>query len=262
MDLVDGSNNLVYSQNIEMIKVWSKLEKVASSGSYAVRARDFDMIDKVFNPYGQPLQGIDKPDQVSPKVMDMPQGGFFGWMFEGLKNLLVAMSPSILSMWNTFVGFVDTIFSWGGMPYAFSRFIEAVRGFLAYIPIGFQLFAQLMVSISSFIYGFFLGVFGIFVDFMMFIPTVIVFMGSLWSYADPYIGWVPGVIPTLMPLIFLAFIFWLASPLLSNGDLKGTIERVQNTIGLVIKIAKFMFDVGASAFDIFCKMIELIPVGE
>jgi len=114
MDLLDADGNVTSTQQIELVKVYCRLEKTSSTGSYAVRVRDYTVLDKVFAHLQAPFYGIDTPDEIPPKVMDMPQGGFFGWLFQGLKNLLKSISPPLLSLWNTFVGFIDTVFTFAG----------------------------------------------------------------------------------------------------------------------------------------------------
>lgn len=262
MDLVDGEDELIYSQQIEMVKTWCKLEKTSSTGTYVVAVRDYGIMDKVFNPYGKPFAGVDKPDLISPKVMDMPQGGFFGWVLQALKNLLVAMSPPILSFWNTFVGFVDSIFARFGFPFFFSSFLNTIRQFLSYIPTAFSFFARFLVQVFIVVTGVFTTVFDYFIDFCLIIPNFYSYCVTLLAEAEPYLGWIPETVPSLMPVFFVFFFLWLIGPLITKGNIKGTVENFEMTIGLLIRITKFLWSVGVDAFHLFASLVELIPIGE
>jgi len=151
IDLKDSGGNIISTQQIKLIKIFSQLYvDPGGSGNY-VTVSDYDVFDLTFSPFSMAFYGIQTPVFDETRVPVMPQGGFLGHIFSALSNLgksiSEALGPSILGFWNSFVGFLDTIFAWTGHPTLFSDLTSWLSSLSAWL---WDSFTYLIDGLTSF----------------------------------------------------------------------------------------------------------------
>jgi hypothetical protein len=179
----DGVTQIPTSQ-IKMVRIWSSLEVAAADTDQIVVISAFPTWDLTFSQPFPPLTGIQTPAFEQTIIPNMPSGGLLGALISGLSQNFKWISDNILygglSLWPTFVGFLDTIAGWLSMPHGFSNFITWISGawgglasgmgwLTGPIVSGFQFLGIFMVQLLTFVALAFLtfgqiisGIFGFF----------------------------------------------------------------------------------------------------
>lgn len=127
--LRDINGEATSASQIEMMKFWYEIYQVNLTWANLHRIVKVEAINYQFAP--DVMQGIDEPILVETKD---PAVGYQWGFFEPLRQALMALGamivealgPALLSFWNIFVAFLDTIFTWIGYPGAFSQFIAVL----------------------------------------------------------------------------------------------------------------------------------------
>jgi len=262
--LRDDGGNIFSSKNLKLMKLIFNVTQPSNLNTVTISAVDFNSFAVDHN--APSMSGINTPVDVEPRIVNMAQGGLFAWFAalftSAFLNIGNIIWRSALINANLFVSFIDTLFSLAGWPNGFSLLLGYITNFLSWIVTGFGMLANFLAVAAVFTGGLFLSIFTQFIAFMAFIPNLWAFVVTLWSYADPFIGWIPGVLPSLMPLVYTCFMLWLLWPLLDKGNVQGCIQRIKDTIGTIWKIVEFMWRVGDFAFNLIYRLIQLIPVVE
>jgi len=230
--------------------------------------RDYDLLSFETAP-GEKMQGINTPTFVSVKTPSMPQGGLLAALQAAFSATIAylseALGPALLNFWNTFVGWMDTIFAWLGYPNLFSNAISWMQSLWVWVADSFAHLLSLLTSGFLFIASFLtkllnnisIGVThitNVITTFFWFFEQSWGYGESLWNLLNPI--FVYGVI--LFCILYLVFVF-------SIWDEKG-LDAMLNHLKLVLDIlswfGKLFLGVIHLFLDVIGRIIESIPVVE
>jgi len=182
--ILSGDNVTVKSSaQVKMTRVWCSLDVASGSTTQWAYTYNYPVWDLTFSqkPF-PPLSGIQTPPFDPPALPDMPGGGLLGALFSGFSYIGKMLGDNImwggLGLWPGFVGFLDTIGSWLGMPSAFTNFINWIS------TAGGGLFTSLtyLASVIS----------GGFAFIAIFMWQLITFIGLCFTYLGQVINGVIG----------------------------------------------------------------------
>lgn len=154
-NLVDSSDNIISSKEVQMMRVWTRLEQGANDHDIKVELRDFDLESFTFAP--TLMEGVNTPIFIATKTPNMPQGGFlnalYGMLGDSFNQITDALGPQVLGFWSSFVGFLDTVFSFTGTPTLFSDLIGWIEDLSAYVGTGLTTLVTMLSSIFEIVSG-------------------------------------------------------------------------------------------------------------
>lgn len=262
-DLEDKNGNLVHYNELTMQRFWAKIERNSDEIDYRYQIAFTQKFDKTISP---DPSGVDTPEPLEPMLPDLPQYGLFSWLAAQLswlgKSIVNALGPSIMEFWHIFVGFLDTLFTWGGWQNGFSQILATIANFIGWIPEALTLIFQFLVSTFVVITGMIVAIMNYFVSFITFLGGVWADLLWMWAQLYPYWGWFPEVLIQITPLIMFFFLLWILSPLLDKGNYHGTMERINDTFGVLAKIFNFLWRILDFSIDTISRLIETVPVAE
>lgn len=127
--ILDGDDvTEIPASQIKMVKVWSSLEVASYTTNQTVVISDFPVWDLTFSNPFPPLTGIQTPYFDETGYPTLPTGGLLGSLVSSMSSGLKWISENILygelSIWPTFVAFLDTLAGWIGFPNLFSGFFS------------------------------------------------------------------------------------------------------------------------------------------
>jgi hypothetical protein len=181
-------------------------------------------------------------------------------------NLPQAMWQSILGALNYLGAAIRSIFDAVGLGWVFDSIGTTISNFSSW-------FVTSVSAIPIVLGQFFLGVvawLGIitsyFVSFIDTLASVFAYLVWIWESSLPYWSWVPSVLTALLPLILLAYAFWLFSPLWTKGSIRYGLEesfaRINMTIGYLYRIIMLLWHVVDFIIDTVSRLIEATPIVE
>jgi hypothetical protein len=182
--ILSGDNVTIKSSaHVTMTRIWCSLDVASGSTTQWAYTYNYPVWDLTFSqkPF-PPLSGIQTPPFDPPALPDMPGGGLLGALFSGFSYIGKMLGDNImwggLGLWPGFVGFLDTIGSWLGMPRAFTNFINWIS------TAGGGLFTSLtyLASVIS----------GGFAFIAIFMWQLITFIGLCFTYLGQVINGVIG----------------------------------------------------------------------
>jgi len=149
-DLEDTSGNIISAKQIEMMRIRVKVWRSANY-DYRWVLRDYDILSFEFPP-GE-MMGINTPIFVTTKTPDMPGGGFLDALRVGFSNLITtitnALGPAMLNFWNTFVGFLDTVFTAVGWENGFSQMLSWINSLMTWLADSFSILILILTQVFS-----------------------------------------------------------------------------------------------------------------
>lgn len=262
--LTDSNGNVISSRQIELMRIRAKVWR---SANYDFRwmLRDFDILN--FELALTEMRGIDTPIFVATKTADMPQGGFLAALAaalnDGFSVLAEAMGPVLLSFWDTFVGFIDTVFSWAGWPNGFSQILSWIGTLLNYIVDGFTYMLTFLSSWFTFMFSF-LG--KLFNTLSIAVTYWVQIIQNIFSMISGGLGTGINIYESLnLPvwIILLAILYPIF--LFEIWDQRG-IEPMLGHVKMVADIFGWIFHMLLSTVQLFLnligRIIESIPVVE
>jgi hypothetical protein len=126
--LEPDNTTIVSAARIKMVRVWSRIEVASDTLTQWAYALDYPVWDLTFSQTPGTITGIQTPAFDPPAMPDQPGGGMLGALFSGFSYMLKYLADSVLygglSLWPTFVAFLDTIAGWLNMPNGFSNFLS------------------------------------------------------------------------------------------------------------------------------------------
>lgn len=269
--LQDNASAIFSSQNLKLMKLYEELEQPAclhGFTSYLTHYTEYS-IDK----NSKTMQGIDTPAYNDPKTPNMVQGGlfssfisFFNGLATGVNDFFKSIALGWIALYQAYVRFdwgslsnmMDIFFGFIGWNHGFTALSTAVSSFTAFFPIFVQFFVSLAIYISSFFTNVFGQMVTYLVGFLSLFSSLYGMLVLIYGYMSPYVSWMPSVLVSILPLVYLFFAFWLFSPLLDHGDFHGVIDRFEMTIGTVFKLFGFVWRIGEYGFHLIWSLIQLI----
>lgn len=262
-DLEDENGTIRHYDELTMQRFWAKIERNSDEIDYRHQIAFTQKLDFVIN--NEP-GGVDTPEPLEPMLPDLPQYGIFSWIASQLnwlgKAIVNALGPGLLDFWSIFVGFLDTIFTRLGWENGFSQILLMIGEAVSWIPTSLELVWSFGVSAFLFITGAFVAIMTQFVAFISFLGEMWGMFVWIWDELYPYWGWVPTVLVQLTPLIMFFFVLWLFLPLIDKGNYEGTMNRINLTVGYVVKIVEYLGRGVDFAINLIYRLAEMIPVVE
>jgi len=261
MPLLNSTGGVISSRDVELVKVYSRLYKTSSTGTYTVEVKSPEVFDRKIA--RGDFTGIPTPPFVPPKVMDMPQGGMFGLLQTFLASIVAAITQALSPTFATCVAILDGIFAWAGWPGGFTQittWISQMAGF--------------MISAMGWMMTLLTGLFAFFtttVPAMLYVVTsaltiYIDMIGKFWGYFTGAFGtgfdvwndfggtqWVTiGILIYPMYLLLLWTEQGLA-PVMVHLDFWG---------GLIMGLINLAISLAGLVWSFISGLIENIPVVE
>lgn len=262
-NFVDTEGNLISCREIELFKIRVRVWR-SENYDYVWKLRDFDILS--IEQAKTVMAGIDTPIFVAVKTPEMAQGGFLGALSAGFSNIInritEALGPAILGFWNNFVGFVDSIFSTLGWENGFSQILAVLNGVYGMVAYAVSVFIDIMTYAINIFITSFLSIFAVFMDAIGTVSTIVTWIGWMWAELYTYWGWFPEVFMQLLPLFFVFYILWALAPTIDGGNIHGTVQRIEDTVGLMWRIVNGLIQILDFAIDTAYRLIEIIPVVE
>jgi len=260
--ILDSDGNVVYTKQIEMVRVKSRLSVLASIGGVNIPSQisDFDIFDLTIG--SEPFTGVQTPVFDETKVVVMPQGGFLGALWTALVNLGTAISeafgPVILGFWNAFVGFMDTIFTWAGWPNGFSQLTGWISQFFTWMVSSVTYAVSLLTSTFTLLITWLPLAVTNFVSITA--GLVNIFSYLQWIYVTASYGGanLSEILTPFLPLIPLAYFLWL----LTSRDMEHIFRKIKLSWDFVQSATLFFVRIADFVIDLVHKIIEAVPIAE
>jgi hypothetical protein len=116
--LKDASNNVLYAKEIELVRVWVRVQKGGSATVRTTSIAEMPRFDKTIS--GKGMEGIATPvfeDTITP---NLPTAGPFGWIGAALINIFTALwdaiSPALFAIGSFILSGLDAALSFTGNP--------------------------------------------------------------------------------------------------------------------------------------------------
>jgi hypothetical protein len=202
MQLMKSDNTeRITSHEIEMIKLWAKVEVAGASGeNYTIGIESIRVWDLTFN---SEMTGIQTPTFEEPRTPNIPLGGIYGILASFLMGLLNVLAPAFMFIWSSLVWIFDmALQAITGQPNLFSGFLQFIGTSVSIIASWIVMFAQYAASmilvITNAIVWFFTNIFamvwGIF-NFVIINPVMNIFtviaaifgMSVAWLVGGTYV---------------------------------------------------------------------------
>lgn len=255
---VDGEGETVYGQQIKMMKVAIEYNRPSGSSVHS-EIRHLE-VTPVFDNQ-RPFSGVSIPTPVPEKVMDMPQGGMFGWIIESLKQLL--LSDPVLSGWQTFVNFLDTVFTFAGWEDGFSTIVGWIASFLTFLTNSVAWVVDFSTDLFSLFTAMLTTLFNIMGTFVT--QWVLLLQATTNILTDGYNSGINFIndfdIASWLPVVGILWIIWLAELFILKGA-----GPVMDHFSFIFSAFMFLFNVFLGLVNFFIylvnSLIEAIPVVE
>jgi len=266
--LEDEYGNVISCRQITLSRLWAKIDYQYRSGIIPARTeiRDWDNFEiKIAK--GE-MEGVNTPHFVPTKTPDMPQGGFFAVLYSAITSvfdrIVHALSLAGLTAWNTFVGFMDTVFATFGYPNLFSNLISWLNSFGTWLIYSMTQ----LITLLTYIYNFikqplftFLWVFqlmltgwlDIIIKVKGIIDGTITGTVNLWTYFN-FSYWA-----SLVPIMFVIYEMDKCS---RAGSLQPAIDDMKLLMDILVFIIDLFLKIANFFLNLIGRIIESIPVVE
>jgi len=270
-NILDITGNVSSTKNIDLVRVRVRLEAnpIYWGGSpleQYVEIRNNEVFDLTFS--SKPFVGIQTPPWDETRLPAMQQGGFLGALWSGLQRLgamiAEALGPSMLSFWNVFVSFLDTVAGWAGFPGGFSTLLSWVGSFWTWMVSSIGYLVTLLTTIFTTVLGPTLTKFlnliaSVFTQWISIVQTFFSFLDGtftagfhVWDELN-IAAWITiGAILYPMYLIFL----W------DQKGMEAVIGQITFIKDVIFTLAHFFLAVAQWFVALIGRIIESIPVAE
>jgi len=260
-ELKDSSNKDFSSKNLMFMRIW---ENITQGNN--VHVAQMVVWNQVVDANAFEMGGIDSPLNPTVKTPNMPQGGFFGGILSAIQGVFNAIGEAggraILALWDVFVNSIDNVFSTFGWKNGFTQILAVLNAVFGMLVDGiYTLIAIMTFAVDVFIRTF-IQIFDIFMIAIGTLATIITQINFMWNEISPYWSWAPEVAVQLLPLFFVFYLLWVLAPTIDGGDIHGTVQRIEDTVGLMWRIINGLIQIIDFAIDTAYRLIEIIPVVE
>lgn len=263
--LFDSDGVQLSTSRISMVKVWMALGvDDGQAGQYAIMDK-FDVWDTTLGKI--PLEGMQTPSFDETKMPVMQNSGFLGFLFSAFTGLFKWISDNIifggLSLWPTFVGFLDMIASWLGMPNGFSNLIAwlgtgwgwLVSSFTYALTIIYDIFLMLASVIGSLIWMLGQAI----VSFASVIGMIAGFLAGTFGGAGDL--WTQLGLSTWITVAIIFYPLYLII-LWDQKGMDAVISQLSMIWGIMSWLAHFFISIIQTVITILSGIVESIPVAE
>lgn len=124
--MLDPAGAVVHAPQIKLVKIVTKLNVQQDAvESQWVELKNFEVFDTTIGDLATVFQGVQTPTFEETITPVMPMGGWMGAIWTGIMGLGAYLADNIvfggLSLWPTFVAFLDTLAAYAGFPNLFSN---------------------------------------------------------------------------------------------------------------------------------------------
>ena len=156
--LLDAANETLYAPEIKLIRVYVNLTQTDLGDYFRTEIRDYSIWDLTFD-QADPFNGVQTPPMDDTKVPFIYGGGLLGSLWSALSGLWTGIfGPVLLTFWDVFVGFLDTIAAALGAPHFFSNLFTWIGESLEFMVTGAEYLMTIMGSLFTLL-GSLLGAF-------------------------------------------------------------------------------------------------------
>lgn len=156
--LKDENGETLHTQQIKLVKIGARVQITDSNYTQELTISDYDVFDLTTSPTTIVFQGIQTPVFDETRVPLMPQGGFLGAIVSALNQLggwiSNALGPALLGFWNSFVGFLDTVFTFTGNPTLFSDMMSWLSSLGGWLGDSFTWLISALTSVFTLLTAF------------------------------------------------------------------------------------------------------------
>jgi len=151
-NLEDTSGNIISSKQLELMRFWMNVTGPSNvTGPFTWSIQDFDVLD--FTTTSGIMQGINTPVFEETRTPDMETGGLVASILAGFRgiqdNFNLLLGTGLLSLWTTFVGFLDTVFTAVGWANGFSTILSWLSSLMSYLGTSMTSLLQMLETLMS-----------------------------------------------------------------------------------------------------------------
>jgi len=257
MPLTGPSGESVSTTQIEMVKYYTKLSKAASSGSYTVQLKGYDVFDKVFS--GSKFVGVDTPAMVETKTKAMPSinGGILSLLVSAYGFLLDSIIPTIIGgltvLVTAFIGALDWLFTLAGWTGGFSQILTWISQAVGWVVSAINYVITLLTSFFLFLATWLPTELTLFSNMVLGAVGIFGILITLWvgfgSAATGAGGFMIGLIQFL-PLVLFIWIF-------ASKDFHESLDKVHTLWDLSISLIHILITIGNFGKDLVFQLIDV-----
>lgn len=264
--ITDSDGNTVYAQQISLVNIRCRVDQsVVYVTDPLFTVSEYDVFDLSFS--GKPFAGIQTPVFDETRMPQLPQGGFLGSLVSWFSGAITWLADNIvyggLNLWGHFIGFMDTIAAWLGIPNGFSNMIVWLGSLWTWMSSSFGWIISLFTSTFAFLATFM----GKLINTTSMAATTFTNMiNQFFFMLDTGYGYSVGIYE-MLGLVYWIQLFFVLYPifLLYKWDAEG-IDGVLSHIKMVIDIFAFIGSIFIRVIqltlNIIGRIIESIPVVE
>ncbi|MBA7493564.1 hypothetical protein ES702_04123 [subsurface metagenome] len=274
-DLHDDSHNVIYAPQINLMKVWAKVNRGVHADPSEMGIIELKVFDLTFAT-GE-MKGIQTPPFTETLVPTVGAGGIFGVLFSSISwmtNAIVnALGPGILNSWTVLVGFLDTLSGYFGYPTFFSDVLSLIstlgKTFTASINYMIAIVEPIFLVMSvgiTFVLGMLLSVINtlialgtIMADIITGVSDYTTGFGDLMALFDN-LG--PEFWLNFIPLILV--IYWFDSIDKRSERQGGWMQIFFGDLNSIMSVLSFAFDMVYKSLTLFMQglfwVIDAIPI--
>lgn len=264
--LLDGSGNVMSSQQIQMVRVWCNVTVGDVNEGQIIEVRDYSIFDTT-RAATLPLLGVSAPVFDETKIPTMEQQGLLGSIWSALSGAWDWLANTILfgglNLWGHFVNFLDSIAAMLGAPHFFSNLFDAIAEFLVYVVTSLEY----IVSVAGGIFDLFGSLLSAFVLTVADLITSLVNMisGLISAFAGAYSGgvniWNQLGISSWITLALIMYPLYLLL-LWEEKGIDAVVQQLTWIFGLLSWIFGFMWHLIQLLISMVQGIIESIPIAE
>lgn len=176
--------------------------------------------------------------------------------------LLSALASAANWLMQQLIAGLDAVFSLFGWQNGFSQILAYISSIFGVVSTAFTAFVAVMGIVVNVFIGVFTQIFNVFANAINTVATIVQALGWIWSQVSPAFGWVADVFWKLLPLLFVFYCLWVIAPLIDEGDWHKSLQRIEDTVGLMWRIVNGMRTIASLVLDTIYKLVEMIPVVE
>jgi len=265
--LLDSDNSTVISsEKIKMMRFWCELEVDDADSGQFVSIENYEAFD-VTHSRELPLVGMSDPVFDETLIPIIGQKGILGALWSMFAGFGQWMSENVifggLSLWSTFVNFLDTIAGLFGAPTFFSDLFSWLAELFTYLGTSAEYVLEILADIFSLfnsLLGIFLSTVGDLISSLVTTVTMItdMFGGAygagvnIWEYLN---------LSMWLQLVIIMYPLYLVILWDTNG-MDAVIQQLTWIFGLLTWVFGFLVSIIQFILQLVGRIIESIPVVE
>lgn len=260
-----GAEEYINSERIEFVRVWSSLSVPGAQYNQYVAAINYDVFDLTLG--DNPLKGIQTPPWDETNMPAMRNTGVLGAIWSMFQGIAKWIGDNILfgglSLWTTFVAFLDTIAGWLGAPYFFTNLFNWIGEGFGYLinsaGYAWTVIASIFIMIGQLLAAFITTLGELITSFVTTLSMFVDFMGGGLGAAGNL--WDTFQISTWITLAIIFYPIYLII-LWDQKGLDAVITQLTWIFGILVWLYGFFRSLIELIIHFITGLIESIPVAE